>query len=244
MAIQTICAGCGKALSVADEHAGKRAKCPSCGQIYTVPMASTLGSAQNASEDPNPLPSADQTDWATLEPTTSAAPEQFWMQAADGQVFGPTDRGTLHRWFHEGRVGNNYKIKVSQSGNWMDASLFRPGTPNTAQPLTGGNPYGVPTTGSASASSDGGLYQYPKKDKGVLVLVMGILSFAICGVFGIVGIVLGRTALNEIYSGQANPKDKTLATVGFWLSLISVVLNLLFVGLAVIFGLIGAFASP
>jgi|688.fasta_scaffold01259_21 hypothetical protein len=242
MPIHTICTSCGKALSVADEHAGKRAKCPACGHIYTVPLASALVADQQPSTGSNLAPASGQADWATLEPT-SALPDQFWMQTADGQVFGPTDRNTLNRWFYEGRVGNNYKIRVGETENWMDASLFRPGTQAASQVHNSGNPYSVPGAATVAGSAGVGLHQYPKKDKGVLVLVMGILSFAVCAVFGIVGIIMGRTALNEINSGQADPKDKTLATVGFWLSVVSLVLNFLFVGLFVILGLIGALAS-
>lgn len=242
MPIHTICTSCGKSLSVADEHAGKRAKCPACGHIYTVPLASALVADQQPSIDSNTATDSDQPDWATLEPA-SALPDQFWMQTADGQVFGPTDRNTLNRWFYEGRVGNNYKIRVGDTENWMDASLFRPGTQTASQVPNDGNPYSVPGAAAVGGSAGSGLHPYPKKDKGVLVLVMGILSFAVCGVFGIVGIIMGRTALNEINSGQADPKDKTLATVGFWLSVASLVLNLIFVGLFVILGLIGALAS-
>ena len=39
MAIETPCSGCGQKLAVAEEHAGKQARCPSCGEIYTVPHA-------------------------------------------------------------------------------------------------------------------------------------------------------------------------------------------------------------
>lgn len=39
MAITTNCSGCGKTLAVADEFAGRQARCPACGQIYTVPAS-------------------------------------------------------------------------------------------------------------------------------------------------------------------------------------------------------------
>ena len=37
MPIQMNCASCGKTLSAPDTAAGKKAKCPSCGQIMVVP---------------------------------------------------------------------------------------------------------------------------------------------------------------------------------------------------------------
>ncbi len=39
MAIEIGCTGCGQTLRVADEHAGKKARCPSCGTIVQVPVA-------------------------------------------------------------------------------------------------------------------------------------------------------------------------------------------------------------
>jgi len=37
MPIETRCANCGRILSIAEEHAGKEARCPACGTEYTVP---------------------------------------------------------------------------------------------------------------------------------------------------------------------------------------------------------------
>ena len=38
MPIHTRCAGCQQALRVADEHAGRLARCPNCNKIYRVPV--------------------------------------------------------------------------------------------------------------------------------------------------------------------------------------------------------------
>ena len=35
------CTGCGKSLKIADEHAGRRARCPSCSTVVEVPAAET-----------------------------------------------------------------------------------------------------------------------------------------------------------------------------------------------------------
>ena len=60
MAIETTCGGCGKLLSVADEHAGRRARCPACGQVYTIPsMGSTNAPNENfGSATPSPVSNA------------------------------------------------------------------------------------------------------------------------------------------------------------------------------------------
>lgn len=36
------CAGCDKIMNVADEHAGKKAKCPACGEVVVIPLKSIL----------------------------------------------------------------------------------------------------------------------------------------------------------------------------------------------------------
>jgi hypothetical protein len=45
MPISVTCANCGKALKVKDEWAGKRAKCPQCGETFTVPGGSGVAMA-------------------------------------------------------------------------------------------------------------------------------------------------------------------------------------------------------
>ena len=69
MSIETICTECGTLLSVADEHAGCRARCPQCRAEYEVPSESDLsaldahchfcGTALDDSSDAGKQPSAD-----------------------------------------------------------------------------------------------------------------------------------------------------------------------------------------
>jgi hypothetical protein len=49
MPIELTCTGCSQTLRVGDDHAGKKARCPKCGTISTVPMATGF---------PTPAPSA------------------------------------------------------------------------------------------------------------------------------------------------------------------------------------------
>ena len=176
MAIQIGCTGCGKLLSVADEHAGKKARCPACSAILVVPLAT--GSTQD-----NSIPSQDGNPWAAPPTTGVYTPpfsntpvagqptvEQFWMRATDGSIYGPTDRDNLNRWFREGRIGAGYQVRRGEDGVWEDATIFRPQAPGavdilgTAPSVTGSggmaasstsNPYAAQytATGTAAASS-------------------------------------------------------------------------------------------
>jgi len=210
MAIESICTGCGKTLSVADENAGKRARCPACGQINTIPSA-----------DAGIPPEADR----------------YWMRAVDGTEYGPIDQATLDRWFREGRVGPGYQLRQSQYGNWQPADIFRPSMPYGsdnpfAESASQSNPY------QAIDSTTNRPY-YPKGDQGVLILIMGILGFFCCPIFGIVAWIMGHTALNAIQAGLADPSTKGLVQVGYYLGIASVIVNLLCFGGQLLVTLVG-----
>jgi hypothetical protein len=250
MAIQSICVGCGKTLSVADEHAGRRARCPACGHVYTV--AGTVA-------QPNPSGLQMEIDGgyqhsdehASDVAATAGAPDsQYWMRTATGDVYGPTNRETLSRWFREGRVGTGYQIRQGPSGPWQDAAFFAHEIPiqNVSQPesaavTTSVNPYAVATDAMQVGTSGGSLHHYSKPDRGAIVLVMGILSYVICGIFAVVAVVMGRTALNDINAGLANPSDKALVQIGFWMGVINLALHLLGFAILIAFIVIVAITS-
>ena len=78
MPIETICQ-CGKRLRVADEHAGKLAKCPQCQAVYTVPQPAAAG--------------------AGLGSASTLPPDDRWHLRTDGGLtFGPVSRQELDRW--------------------------------------------------------------------------------------------------------------------------------------------------
>src|SRR5262249_57111993 len=54
--IQTECKGCGQKLKVPDDMAGKRARCPSCGDPVKVPGASAAASSPERSPPATPPP--------------------------------------------------------------------------------------------------------------------------------------------------------------------------------------------
>lgn len=226
MAIETICTGCGQKLSVADENVGKRARCPACGQIYTIPAASRPASS-TAFDDSR----SDQTPYANADSDSRQPPEgaQYWMRAVDGQEYGPIDQPTLERWFREGRIGPGYQIRQSQYGNWQPADIFRPRVQTDAAPSdsSSDNPY-------SPVDTSAGMYRYPKPEQGVLILVMGILGFVCCPIFGVVAWVMGHTALNDIKAGRVDPNSKGLVQAGYYIGIASVLINLLCVGGSVV----------
>ena len=139
MAIETKCSGCGKTLAVDDQFAGRQARCPACGQIYTVVTPPSASSPPDLPEQNNPsefLAGSQPALSGASFSTTSTAGEQFWMLAGDQTQYGPVDRTNLNRWFTEGRVGPGYQIRQGESGPWQPAELFRP----QANPYSATNP--------------------------------------------------------------------------------------------------------
>lgn len=246
MAIESVCAGCGKRLSVADENAGKRARCPACGHIYTVPPAGSPFSGASPSDDFAPLGGRDASDsrydvdaagasgYASSDafdgaqsgdrPDVPPEAERYWMRAVDGTEYGPVDRQTLQRWFREGRVGPGYQLRQSRYENWRPADEFRAAAARlSSNPFAG--PSRAPNPYRPVASTTPG-QTYPQPDQGVFVLVMGALGILCCPIFGVVAWVVGHQALNSIQAGLANPNSKGLVQVGYYLGIASVVMFL------------------
>lgn len=253
MAVETTCSGCGQTLSVADENAGRQARCPACGQIYTVPFPSSMAEQSpdarssafeaGVGEDGGVAPGLAETMPGTGSNVSSdrsdagsGTIEQFWMQTADGNQYGPVDRPNLNRWFGEGRVGPGYKIRQGETGLWQNADLFRP---------QAANPY---ASSPAPRPSVGSIGRYAKPDPSGLVLTMGILAWAclflcpfIGWIPGLIAWITGRSALRDISNGIADPTNVSAVQVGYYLGMIHVVIVMLmviafmgFVGLAMI----------
>jgi hypothetical protein len=258
VAVESICSGCGKKLAVGEEHAGKRARCPACGQIYTVPFPSP-GDAMPQQELPGGMqprtPSASGNDPYATDPYAadpyrsdayasatgqasgqpagaSGQAEELWMRAADGNVYGPVDRPTLDRWFREGRVGVGYQIRVGEYGSWTSPDAFRPMAStlqsSAGNPASGGA--GNPYAPTNPYAPGGPIRTYPKADQSVFIIVMAILGFIICPIFSLIAWIMGANALKDIQAGQADPNNKGVIQAGYYLGMLNCILALLCIG--------------
>ena len=82
-----------------------------------------------------------------------------------------------------------------------------------------------------------------KAHRGVLILVLGILGFAICFPFGIAAWVMGNKDLGEIDAGRMDPDGRGLTNAGRIIGMVCVILNIVvFLGVAVLFA-VGAVAG-
>jgi hypothetical protein len=79
MPIELSCSGCGQTLRVADEHAGKMARCPKCGTVVSVPAANA---GTTATVPPQPMPDF-------LQPAAAANPFGERPEAAGNPYASP-----------------------------------------------------------------------------------------------------------------------------------------------------------
>lgn len=104
MAIQTECPGCKRRLQVGEEYAGQQARCPVCGEIYTVP-----GQAS-----PAPTPASAPTP----------AGDEWRMRTPEGQLYGPVSKEDLDRWVAEGRVTADCELQNAATADWRAADEY------------------------------------------------------------------------------------------------------------------------
>jgi hypothetical protein len=212
MSIETICQSCGQKLRVADEHAGKKARCPQCGLIYVVPR-------HDEAVKPN--------DWGTShEP--AGAPDRWQVRTPDGRVYGPVPKQELDEWVAEGRVTTDSRLLRDDEHFWRPASELYPqlaaptevplGARSTSRPFPGP---AIPLPFRAETR------RYQRPHRGALILILSILGWAACPVFAPFAWSMGYSDLRAMRSGTMDPRGMSLTQAGMILGLIETVFLLL-----------------
>jgi len=71
--------------------------------------------------------------------------------------------------------------------------------------------------------------------RGVLILVLGILSLMVCGVVGIAAWMMGKSDLEKMRLGQMDKEGESMTKVGYILGIVGTILFLLQILLAVVY---------
>ncbi len=207
MSIETICQGCGRKLRVGDEFAGRRARCPHCRKVYTVP-----DSPRARSED------------------------RWLLRTADERVYGPVPRSELDHWLAEGRIDVHCQLKRETDDDWQPAGSHFPALTATASAATGAdpfqdrtdveaNPYAAPSspslTSSQRRSAQRRLY---RPHRGGSILALGLFSVACCTLLSPVAWAMGHNDLKEIKDGVMDPTGRGLTIAGMVLGIIGTVI--------------------
>ncbi len=209
MAIETICKGCARKLRVGDEFAGRKARCPHCKTIYTVP-------ASGAGLD------------ASWQPAESIG-DSWLLRTKDGAVYGPVPRSELDGWAREGRLDADSQIRKESEENWRRASELYPSlSPASASSV---NPFASEPTFSADAASP---YVSPRATvnpmlgfrphRGGLILTLSLLGFACCQFFSVAAWIMGHADMKEINAGRMDPAGRGLTQAGMIIGIIGTLL--------------------
>jgi hypothetical protein len=238
------CGGCGRALRVAPEHAGKMARCPVCGHITHVPASLSVGTV------PNPEPTSGE--GLPIPPVSTPGDTAEWyMKTPEEQTFGPASFQDLERWVQEGRITADCQLSQGAAGNWQPADrlfpslktqptfspLLAPLTPAASRSPSAFTPSHYPAPAGNQYPSPTGLApgRYVVPHRGPLILVLALMGLCItCPIFPFMTWVMGSNDLREMQSGRMDPTGRDLTRAGM---IIGMVLSILWIlGFLIIFG--------
>lgn len=212
MPIDLQCPGCGERLRVADESAGKNAKCPKCQAVFPVPAAGTPGASSSTSFGPEPR-RAEPVATPAAPPGVSATGPMWRMKTPTGQSYGPVSRQELDSWVAEGRISADCQVLAEGSEQWQWARDVLPALAAGA----GGGP-GVPINPYQSPVSTGiRRSRHLRPHRGGMILTFGILSLTmgICGlIFGPMAWAMGSSDLREIRAGRMDRSGQGITQAG------------------------------
>jgi phage FluMu protein Com len=259
MPIELICQNCGQTLRVADAHAGKRARCPQCQAVNSVPAPNLT--PQTQAPTPRPLFPETSAPQATFAPQGAFAPQapvsfstpDLWeLKLEDGQIYGPVAREEVNRWYAEGRISPHSQLRSNVTNTWQWAGELFPALgvplPSTttvaptqpvnlfgdAETTSGNNPYAAPR--STSYVNPNRSWQQPHR--GAMVLVLGICGLLVCGLLAPIAVILGHQDLGEMRRGRMDPEGHGLTLAGVvlgWLVTAPMILGFLILLIAIVF---------
>jgi len=164
-------------------------------------------------------------------------------------TYGPADEKTILDWIAQGRLDDTCFVKSIASDQWLSVGAWRDETKANIEkratalfsdPAISSNGYASEvrqsyTFGSAPVAANQTI-ALPTSGKALASLILGISGWLVCftGLGGpicaIIAIVLGRNDLSRMRRGEIDSKDRWMATTGFWLGAV----ELIVVALAVI----------
>lgn len=177
---------------------------------------------------------------------TRTANELYFVRIPNGQEFGPADRSTILTWESQGRVNDTCHVRLQSSNQLVSFAQWKqnepPAASNQASPAT--------TSRYANANVFGdqiGRVDVPRNQSTTVprsrangVLILGICSWFLCLSFigapicALFAIGLGVVELGRINRGEVGPEQTHLVWIGIALGGV----NLVFVSIFVLYGLI------
>jgi hypothetical protein len=222
MPIETICKGCARKLRVADEYAGRKARCPHCKNVYEVPNIATT-------ESPG----------VEANPTAVTDHDVMWrMRTTEGAVYGPVTRTELDEWCRDGRIAADAELQEQGSTGWVKATAVYSSLGVAAKlRAPDSNPFASSAIPQAAATvsqhhqSPAANSYYGAPHRGGVILTFGILSWVLCMFscflvnlgFAIAAWAMGRADLAAMRAGEMDPSGQSATQAGMILGIVNVV---------------------
>jgi hypothetical protein len=236
-------------LTVSPQHAQAKAKLQAMGpQVHqylasapklNVPPAMAPGQSESQSPDNSPPPMMTPPGGQAMGGAPIGGGGQMAPPAGAYQQGGPS-MGMPAPGGPPGTVQCQHCFKYAKLGmvcEFCAQPLPPPGKP-VALPQSAGGPMG----GQMSPGSGSGVPMYHRSfstpHRGGLILTLGILGFLICGICAIAAWVMGNKDLAEMDAGVMDDSGRGLTQAGRVIGIVSIVLNVLVIGLSVILPLI------
>lgn len=181
------------------------------------------------------------TSGATSDPNAAAG--RWLLRADNGQTYGPIPRSELDAWVQQGRVSATSYVIREGDAQWQLASVLYPQL-NPLRTPASGNPWAETTTpggfaypppsGAYGYGQTGALGGYKRPHRGVLVLVLGALSWVICFIFGLVAFFMGQADVRAMKRGEMDDSGLAMTRAGMYIGLASSIFTLGIFGFAFI----------
>ncbi len=223
MSFEVSCQSCGQVLRLSDQDAGKKARCPKCKHVFTVPDRGN--------------PALSEFDAAGSE--DSPRTEPLWhVRIQDGRQYGPINKRELDSWVAEGRVTRDCKVRRDGDVTWLAASAVYPVLTKGAAPFTGqnpfteqssqadSNPYASPSYTPADSFGDSTWRRsrYQKPHRGGTILALGIAGIFCCAFLGIAAWIMAINDLREMSNGRMDPRGRGLTIAGMIVGIIATIM--------------------
>ncbi len=169
-----------------------------------------------------------------------------WHCSIKGAKYGPISEEELKQWIREGRLGTLDLVWREGMSEWMPATNVSELTDLFATQMpTGGAAPPLPGDSQPASGAPGvrPTMTRVKPHRGGVVLALGILSFVVCCICGIIAWSMGNSDLREMAAGRMDRSGEGLTQAGRICGMVSVILSLVGLGFYVLVLLISASAS-
>ena len=157
-----------------------------------------------------------------------------WYAQVGAQRYGPVSDEDIRAWFAQGRVKPTDYVWSEGMANWAQAGAVLAAAAGQTQ-----TPPPIPPTYAGGPVTD-----YAKPHRGTIVLVLGILSLAVCFICGIIAWVMANNDLREMAAGTMDPSGENNTRAGRTCGMIGTILGAVGLVLAILWMIAFAVMVP